>query len=178
MKIYFVRHGETNENVAGRLSGHSEASLTEKGTEQAEAAVALIPTDVTAIYSSDLIRCKQTAEILNKNLQLHVTYDARLRERDFGSLSGMSWAEVDPEGLRKGRDLRLDYDYSPEGGESIDDVRARVLASLEDMRKNESGAVLAVTSAGVIRLLHHMLNNELKEIIHNSSFHEFELEDK
>ncbi len=178
MRIYFVRHGETNENVAGRLSGHNEALLTERGAQQAEAARAQIPKDITMIYSSDLIRCKQTTQILNKDLQLPITYDARLRERHFGSLTGQSWEEVDPDGSRRARDMKQDYDYREEGGESVEDVRRRVLACMEDMKKNSKGPVLAVTSAGVIRLLHHSLNNQLHEKIHNSSIHEFELEDK
>lgn len=175
MKIYFVRHGETERNATGRLSGQDDVPLTEAGIGQAESAALGIPDGITAIYSSDLLRCKQTTDILNKKLGLPVTYDARLRERDFGSFAGKQWKDIDPDGTLKAIDKRLEYDYRPQGGESIEDVKKRVFESLEDMRaQNKDGRVLAVTSAGIIRLLHHSINNVLHETIHNSSIHEFE----
>ena len=173
MKIYFIRHGETEYNITTRLTGQTDIPLNEKGIEQAHKAASEIPSDIAEIYSSDLIRCKQTTDILNKNLRLPVTYDARLRERDFGSFSGKHWRDIDQNGILKAIDKRLEYDYRPQGGESIADVKKRVFECIDDMRKKR-GSILVVTSAGIIRLLHHFIHKELHETIHNSSIHEFE----
>ena len=175
MKIYFVRHGETEYNAKGRITGHTDIPLTKKGIEQAENLSKEIPAIFSEMYSSDLIRCKQTADILNKKLNLTIIYDARLRERDTGSLSGKKWEEVDPTGILKEKNSHLQYDYRPYGGECVNDVKKRVLACVEDIRRQRKGdEVLVVTSSGVIRLLHHVLNNEIHEVVHNSSMHEFE----
>jgi len=174
MKIYFVRHGETEYNITHRLTGHTDIPLTTKGIKQAESTLLEVPSGLSEVYSSDLIRCKQTIDILNKELHLPVIYDARLRERDFGSLSGKHWEDFDTDGTLRAKDKHLEYDYRPFGGESVEDVKKRVLAAIDDIRQKKKGDVLVVTSAGVIRLLHHSLNNELHETIHNSSIHEFE----
>jgi broad specificity phosphatase PhoE len=178
MKIYFVRHGQTEYNITVRLTGQTDIPLNEEGKQQAENAIPEIPPGLSRIYSSDLLRCKQTTDILNKDLHLPVIYDARLRERDFGSFSGTHWKDIDPDGSLKAKDKRLEYDYRPQGGESVEDVTRRVLECVGEIRQQNRGKdVLAVTSAGVIRLLHHVLNNKLHETIHNSSIHEFDFSD-
>jgi len=176
MKLYFVRHGQTEYNITTRLTGQTDIPLTEEGIRQAEASVNEMPSGISEIYSSDLIRCKQTAHILNRDLHVPVTYDARLRERDFGSYSGTHWGDIDPDGSLKAKDKHLEYDYRPQGGESVDDVKKRVFDCIDDMRKKK-GNILVVTSAGIIRLLHRSLSNELHETIHNGSMHEFEFSD-
>jgi len=176
--MYFVRHGKTAYNGTGRVSGHTDIPLIAEGIAQAEQVAQEIPDDVSAIYSSDLIRCKQTAEILNKKLGLPITYDERLRERSFGSFDGQVWSDIDPDGTLYKKDHSQKYDYRPQGGESVEDVKTRVLACIRHIRDQErEGPVLVVTSAGVIRLLHHILHNEIHEIVHNSSLHEFDFTD-
>ncbi len=175
MKIYFVRHGKTEYNGSGRMTGQTDIPLTEEGIEQAEQAADTMPSEVTALYSSDLMRCKQTTEILNRKLNLPVTYDPRLRERDFGSLAGKYWKDLDSDGSTMARDVAQKYDYRPYGGESVEDVHSRVRAFLEEMKRSHpDGVIVAVTSAGIIRALHDVLNGQAPEIVHNSSFHEFE----
>lgn len=179
MKMYFVRHGETGANKQGSFTDHNENSLTaltNEGIEQASKISLEIRSDFSEIYSSDLIRCKQTAEIINEKLKLPIIYDTRLRERNFGSLQGKTWKEV-------GQDLReLDknqkYDYRSFGGESVDDVKNRIMSFIEEIKNTKpKRKILVVTSSGIIRLLHNILNNVVQEKIHNSSIHEFYFED-
>ncbi len=173
MKIDFVRHGQTHSNKARVTSGQTmDDSLTPEGIEQAQKTLLEISKNYTEIYSSDFLRAKQTAEILNKKLNLTIQYDARLRERDFGYLTGKPWEEI-------GQDLRdIDknqkYDYRPYGGESVEDVRKRLFSFIDEIlstKKDER--ILVVTHGGIIRLLHH-LKNKTSETIHNASVHEFE----
>ena len=77
MKIYFIRHGETESNKKGTVTGHIDSPLSEGGIEQTKKTLSEIPNDFQELYSSDLIRCKQTAEILNQKLNLQIKFDVR-----------------------------------------------------------------------------------------------------
>ncbi len=167
--FYFVRHGQSEGNKSKILSGQIDHALTEQGLEEARETAKVIPADYDAVYSSDLIRCRQTADIVNTK-HLPVTYDRRLRERNFGSLQGKNLDEVRSFFLPQGQ-----YDYRPYGGESFDDVKARVLSFLEDTKRTGAKHVLVVTSEGVIRLLHFVFNEKLEMKVSNASVHEFEL---
>ncbi len=172
MKIYFIRHGESEQNKKELITGHIDSVLSEEGIKQAEEALLNLDTDYSEIYSSDLTRCKHTAEILNKNLNIPIFYDPRLRERHFGSLEGMSWNDIDPT-IRE-KDRHQHYDYREFGGESVDDVKSRVLAFINDIKESKNDKkILVVTSGGVIRLLHNIINGEVHGKIKNSSVHEF-----
>jgi broad specificity phosphatase PhoE len=176
MKIDFVRHGESENNGKGLVTGHLDAPLTELGIEQAEETANNLNANYDIIYCSDLGRCKQTAAIINKKLNLPIIYDARLKERHFGSLEGKSWTEMPNGEELKKRDIQLGtYDYRPYNGESAEDVKKRVLECVKEIiEKNPDKKVLIVTHAGIIRLLHHVINGQIQEKIHNASIHEFE----
>lgn len=119
---------------------------------------------------------KQTAEILNKDLGLPVYYDARLRERGFGSLEGKEWSSFDPDGSLHQKDDRQEYDYRSFGGESVEDVKHRLFASFKDIVQKEGGQpVLIVAHGGVIRLLQHLYGRDVERLIRNGSVHEFNL---
>ena len=91
--LLLVRHGETDWNRLGRWQGHSDTPLNARGREQArELAPQLDGVDV--VYSSDLARARETAEILAEELGADVRLDARLRERGFGAWEGLTAAEI------------------------------------------------------------------------------------
>jgi broad specificity phosphatase PhoE len=178
MKIDFVRHGESENNGKGLITGHLDAPLTTKGEEQAEDTAKKLIHSYSLIYSSDLIRCKQTAEIINRKLNLPIIYDARLRERHFGSLEGKSWMDIHEGEIIKWKDIKEQkYDYRQYGGESVKDVEKRVLSFVNDIMAKKK-KIIVVTSAGIIRLLHHLFHGEIQEKIHNASVHEFEFRDQ
>jgi alpha-ribazole phosphatase/probable phosphoglycerate mutase len=175
MKIHFVRHGQTKHNVAGLINSQldKEDVLTDDGIEQVKKTMREIADDYTEIYSSDLFRTRQTAEILNQKLKLSIIYDARVRERNFGSLDGKSWEEVGL-GLKE-LDLKQKYDYRPHGGESAEDVQKRLFDFIGELvRDKKSEKILVVTHGGTIRMLYHLLKGEYPEFIDNASLHEFE----
>ncbi len=179
MKIHFVRHGQTQYNKDGRITGQMDEPLTAEGMEQARTAAKDISQDYDAFYSSDLVRCRQTAEILNEQLKLEIKYDKRLRERDFGSIAGQSFKDVDPTGIIRQKDMDQEYDYRPYGGEAVEDVKKRLLEFIKELQDNSMAKkVIVVAHAGIIRLLHKLLNNQMQEKVHNSSIHEFEFPDK
>jgi broad specificity phosphatase PhoE len=176
MKLYFVRHGQTHSNVARLMYGHKESPLTEKGIDDAKATAKNLPNDFDLIYSSDIGRAKHTTEILNEKLNLPIIYDARLRERNFGSLEGKDLLSTNPNAWQK--DHIQEYDYRPYGGESVEDVKKRVMDFVNEItKKHNSKKVLIVTHGGVMRLLHLLVKGYLAEKIPNSSLHEFDFPD-
>ncbi|MBX3280896.1 MAG: histidine phosphatase family protein [Acidobacteria bacterium] len=93
-KLFLVRHGQSAGNAEGRFGGHSPTPLSELGFKQAAAAAqALQKEGVTAIYSSDLLRAMQTAELLSKLIDIPVEASSAFRERNVGVLEGLTFDE-------------------------------------------------------------------------------------
>ncbi len=151
MKLYFVRHGETDWNLERKAQGQVDNPLNATGIRQAEELRDSIKKYVFDVcYCSPLKRAVQTASIITYNRNLKIVYDSNLKERSFGSLEGTdakTWAtDV--------FDLRLN---STEGGmESIKDVLVRSKKALDRIKKeNPSNAkVLIVAHDFLLRTLY------------------------
>jgi len=93
-KLYLIRHGQSAGNAEGRFGGHSPTPLSKLGFAQAKVtAKALAKENITAIYSSDLLRAVQTAEPLAKMLELEIVTRTAFRERNVGVLEGLTFDE-------------------------------------------------------------------------------------
>lgn len=91
--FYIVRHGETEWNVQGILQGHNDSKLTEKGMMQAAALKEKLQQVMfDAVFSSDLLRAKRTAEIITLDKKLAITTTKLLRERAFGKWEGKPYS--------------------------------------------------------------------------------------
>ena len=89
--LFAVRHGETEWNLTGKQQGHLDSPLTPTGVQQACALGAgLAGRGIEVIYSSDLGRAMQTAQIIAARLALPVHPDERLRERHLGTMQGLT----------------------------------------------------------------------------------------
>lgn len=87
--FYIVRHGESQFNVEGIMQGHVDSLLTERGEDQAsKTAEKLRHIDFAAVFSSDLLRAKRTAEIVKLERKLAVKTTQALREQHYGSYEG------------------------------------------------------------------------------------------
>lgn len=106
---------------------------------------------IESIYSSDLARARETAEIVGDAIGLAVRLDPRLREVDVGEWSGLTSAEVDrlyPDGHRRRREGGTGW----ASGEPFDEMAARVLAALTAIAAENPGSVaLVVTHGGPLR---------------------------
>ena len=108
MKIYLVRHGETEWNRTNRFQGISDISLNARGKAQAEAlAQALKDEPIDVVYSSPLTRARETAQAIR---QFHPSSryfeEEGLKEMDLGDFEGMAasgWAKQYPEFKKKWR---------------------------------------------------------------------------
>jgi len=160
-QIYLVRHGQTISNTLGRIQGHSDSPLSERGKEQVSMlAKRLCDTAITAIYSSDLGRALATAKILGQTLGKPVQQDGRLREVSFGKVEGLTWDEV---ATKHSSIQRAWFQHEANarlpGGESREEVTIRAMEMLEDLVCDYAGErILAVTHGGVLAcILIHIL---------------------
>jgi broad specificity phosphatase PhoE len=155
--ITLIRHGETAWNVTGRWQGHAFVPLNDEGRHQAtRLAKHLLPVmdEITAIYSSDLVRASETAEIIAARLDKTVKIDVRLREIDMGEWQGLTGDEIRAwDGARYDQALN-DASLPRPGGESWTQVTDRALAALDDITgRHTNEHVLVVSHGGTIRAL-------------------------
>lgn len=155
-RILLVRHGQSQGNAERRFGGHSATPLSELGMKQAEAtARALAGEDVTAIYSSDLLRALQTAEPLARATGLEVRGTTAFRERSVGRMEGLTFeesAEAFPE--EYAALLRRDFEHVLTGGESYRQLLDRASAELDRAIERHAGGTVAVFShTGTICIL-------------------------
>lgn len=164
-RLLLVRHGESIWNADGRWQGQADPPLSERGQEQAAAATAAIGT-VDVLVTSDLERAADTGAIIGRILGIDpVLVEPRLRERDAGSLSGLTRPEIheafpgllpdDPSGFVPGPDGQPAW---PADWESDDDLWARVEVALVALgRLVPDGDVVAVTHGGVMYAIERRL---------------------
>ena len=150
--ILLARHGETDWNRDGIWQGWADPPLNETGRAQARAlAEQLRSVPFDAVYSSDLRRAHETAEIVAAPHAVPVVADAGLREIDIGSWSGLTRAEIDE---------RFPTGERPDG-ETRDQHAARVLDAVERIaRANPGRRILLVTHGGTMRALHGHVTDE------------------
>lgn len=141
MRIYLVRHGETEWNRIQRFQGRINLPLNQEGRKQAKAlALALRNIPLKAIYSSPLIRALETSYFIKDFHPLTPIFEEKgLMEMDLGEFDGMKvqdWAEQYP-------DLRNAWNENPAtfkmpGGESLKEVQTRAKETLEGITSNYS----------------------------------------
>jgi broad specificity phosphatase PhoE len=172
MNVYAIRHGLTELNKRHLINGHLEDGLAPEGIKEAKEAEPFVPKSVKRIYSSPLLRAKETALILNSNLKAQLSFHDELKEVDFGLLNGTDFTD---EVRTKHRSLQ--YDWRSQGGESFENVKYRLLKILGEIKKtNKDGEALIVTHGGIIRLLSFLQDGALMGKIENASFYSFDLD--
>jgi 2,3-bisphosphoglycerate-dependent phosphoglycerate mutase len=146
--LLIVRHGETDWNAQHRWQGHADVPLNDRGRAQAFAlAEELANESVDVIYTSDLSRARDTADIVGSRLGVPILILADLREIDVGPIEGMTAEEA------RGFDTWQ--------GEPQEAHAARVLGSLDRIaRIHPDGRVLVVTHGGSMRRVHEHLGLE------------------
>jgi broad specificity phosphatase PhoE len=152
--LFLVRHGETDWNRDGRWQGQSDTPLNESGRRQArELAEQLDGVDI--VYSSDLARARETAEILAGHLGLEVRLDSRLRERGFGAWEGLTSAEIESRFTDTHGRWKAGEGFGADDAEPFDTFGRRVRTFLTDVLHRHPGeTVLVVGHGGSIRVIH------------------------
>lgn len=155
-RMLLVRHGQSTWNAEGRWQGHSDPPLSPLGERQARAAApAVVALGVTAVYSSDLIRARQTAELVAPPGMTPVVVPP-LRERNVGEWEGLTRVEIEARypGMLEAHD-------SPPSFESDESLLGRVLPALDKIigELAADDVALIATHGGVIRTVERHLGS-------------------
>jgi broad specificity phosphatase PhoE len=136
--VYLVRHGQTPLNESGVLRGLADPALDETGRRQAERlGAALGPRGLAAVFSSPLVRARQTAEPVAERAGLEVAVDQCLLDRDYGP-----WTAVSRESVT---DQWGSVDRAP-GVEPRPAVRDRAVRGLTGIARHHPGGIVVVVS--------------------------------
>ena len=175
--IYFVRHGETYNNIKNLIGGNSE--LSPKGIEQAKATAELLK-DIKfdAIYVSDYIRTRQTAEYINVYHNLPIQVDKRMNERFHGTYEN---TDVSKFNFNEIWDIDNEKIYE-NNIETISECIERAKSFLEDIKiKHKNQNILIVSHRGMSRIMQLVFNNISKDIdlyilgLINGEFYTYEI---
>ena len=152
--ILLARHGETDWNRERRFQGHADPPLNELGREQARAlGEQLAEAGVAAVYSSDLGRALETAQIAGRALDLPAEPLRGLREIDVGEWSGLTFAEIEvifPEGVARHRAGGDGWAQ----GETHAAMQERIVGAVRDIAaEHPDESVLLVIHGGTMRAL-------------------------
>jgi broad specificity phosphatase PhoE len=155
--LYVVRHGETDWNVAGRLQGHTDTRLNDRGRGQAtQNGLRLLDRklDLEKIdfIASPLLRAFETMQLLRAAMGLQnagFATDSRLKELSYGRCEGCTWSQLPPldsNGIERAQDP---FNWRPDGGESYADVMHRITGWLAGIARD----TVVVTHGGITRAL-------------------------
>lgn len=170
MKVYIIRHGLTELNKKKKVNGEIDEPLAPEGIEQAKNAITVLPKTIKHIYSSPMLRAKQTAKIIISKLKVPVSEVAGLTEIRMGSLAGKSWEEMEDGLDLKQKHRTVKFDYTQYGGESVKEVTNRLITFLRRINgKHQDFEALIITHGGIIRVIHLLehgkpLVNEIEHI--------------
>ena len=166
--IYIVRHGQTEWNLLGKTQGHGNSDLTPKGIEQAELlADSMTKYPIDYIYSSDLGRAYQTAEIIGNKLNIEVERTEALREMNFGTWEGRIIKDIieeDPELYKMWRN-EPHLAKIPQG-ETLSQIKERTDAFIKEINEKYDGKhIVLVTHSLCARImLLSFLDSDVKNI--------------
>lgn len=156
MKLYIIRHGQTEWNTEKRLQGWNNSDLTQKGIQDAEnLSERLKDTDFDHIYSSPQRRAFETAEIVKRDRNIDIVKLDGLKEIGFGSWEGMKIDEILAEYKDEYRSfIDTPHLYEPiPGNESFEDIYERVDQALKKIIKRGGDKVLIVCHGVTIKVL-------------------------
>jgi broad specificity phosphatase PhoE len=147
--LLLVRHGETTWNAEGRVQGHGDSSLSQRGIEQSiRVARRLAAVKIDAVYASDMSRALEAARLIAGPHKLEVKVRPELRERCYGVLEGKTLEEC---GRTQGPwflGWQADPRTAPPAGESQDQMCERFMEALRDIMTAHPGRTVAVAGHG------------------------------
>ena len=153
MKILLIRHGETTGDIEDRYGGFYDDHLTEVGkTQLQETAQKIRDTKIDIIFSSTLIRAKESAEIINSILHTRIELRDGLRERNYGILGGLTKSEA-LEKYPEVVELHTDPANTDQDGESQALFVERVLSAFESITQQNYDTVAIVSHGGPIKVI-------------------------
>lgn len=159
--FWFIRHGQTDYNLAKLVQGVLDVDLNETGRAQAQQAGPFLQNrGITSIVSSPMRRTSETSDVINRFLHLPVSYEPDLREASFGDEEGRALEGWFPEWVA-GR-------YIPQNGESFVALAARVRGALCRILPAQAGPLLIVAHGGVLRAIRDLMGLPKEALTQNA----------
>ena len=163
-RIIAVRHGETAWNVDSRIQGQRDIGLNDTGRWQARrVGEALAQEPISAVYSSDLGRAHETASAISQQTGIPVVPHTGLRERRFGMFEGKTFDEIHthwPDHAQNWK-KRIPEWQPPEGGESLLELRERVMRTVQELAARHPGEqIVVVAHGGVLDTLYRIATGQ------------------
>lgn len=175
MKILLIRHGETTGDLEDRYGGTYDDHLTEEGKQQlARTAQILKGREIDKIYSSTLIRARESAAIINELLNTDIEFVEGLQERGYGVLGGLTKDEAMqkyPEAV----ELHKDSGNTDPEGESQSDFIQRVTDAFTDIVERRGEQIVILSHGGPIKVMLKYLNIPLPDRIEDGQIIEVDL---
>lgn len=156
MRLFLIRHGETDWNAEGRFQGQADIPLSPRGEQQAVALAGIMESEaVDVIYASDLQRAWQTALIIAEASGVPLQQEARLREMAFGRWEGLTYKELQQREAALLEAWQADPSRTaPPGGETLRQITERVGAVLNTVLATvQAHRVAIVAHSGPLRVL-------------------------
>jgi broad specificity phosphatase PhoE len=151
--LYLVRHGVTAWNRELRMQGHKDVPLDDEGLMQAQlvaARIAALPKRPDAVWCSDLVRARATAEIVAQAVDAPLCIRQELREVRLGDWEGLTRADIEARGEQAQFELYLrdSLRHRPPNGETWEQVWTRIAALSDELRTKWIGKAVAICGHG------------------------------
>lgn len=168
MRLYIVRHGETDWNKERKVQGHSDIPLNEYGRNLArQTAQGMQDVQIDLAYTSPLIRAKETAQIILAGREVPLIESEDIKELGFGVYEGMCFQgeKKSPESAAFSKFFNDTANYVPgEGGETIEELMERTGKFLNELCREEKLAdkqiLIATHGAAMTALLNQIRGNK------------------
>lgn len=165
MNLFLIRHGETTGDVEDRYGGIYDDALTERGQIQLQqTARQLTGKGIEIIFTSPLLRARQSADIIASVIGAPIKVVEGLRERSYGVLTGLTKTEAlvqYPEAV----EAHKNPDNTDPEGESRVDFEVRILRAFEQVRASGHTAVAVVAHGGSLKIIMRVLGAPIPEKI-------------
>jgi broad specificity phosphatase PhoE len=175
MRLYLARHGETESNNKKIIQGQADTQLNSIGKQQAKnLARVLKDKNIEKIYSSDLSRARETAEIINRDLNVELILTKKLRELDMGNWEGKSFIELQKiSNFSNWVTAPTTFD-SIRGGETLQDLKNRITNFLIEIKKEKEENILVVShgialTTFILSILNSSMDNIWRLRVNNAS---------
>ncbi|EQA46130.1 histidine phosphatase superfamily (branch 1) [Leptospira broomii serovar Hurstbridge str. 5399] len=179
LSLYIFRHAETDWNAEGRLQGQLNTPISVTGQNQIKSiSDKLKDREIDILYSSDLLRARQTVSPLASELMIPLFFDSRLREVNLGEAQGMLISEID---AKFGEDTWTNWKsleakweaVNFPNGERKKDVDLRILSFLRNLFNTQNRNRIAICTHGYwIYRMFHLLESRSVENILNCEIYE------
>ena len=152
MKIYMIRHGQTDWNLAGKIQGKTDVPLNEEGRAQARfLAEAMKSRPAAKVFTSPLKRARETAQAVAEALEAPLLLVPEFEEVDFGLWEGLTWQQIGERYPKEYAGWRREpVEHPPVGGEGRESASLRAKRGLEILFEKSGGEDAALVAHGAI----------------------------